>query len=71
MQADNPQHVYFDMMEKVPSPVYCWAGMLSIIAPMLLWINGKKQESLFVSQWPPTFFIVVVLHKQARSSRES
>ena len=45
-------------MEKVPSPVYYWAGMLSIVASMILWINGKKQESLFVGQWPPTFFIL-------------
>ena len=71
MQADNPQQAYFGMMEKVPSPVYYWAGMLSIVASLILWLNGKKQESLFVGQWPPTFFILAVLYKQVRPSRES
>ncbi len=71
MEAKNVQQAYFGIMEQVPTPVYYWAGMVSIAASLLLWINGKKQGSLFVGQWPPTFFILAVLYKQVRPSEES
>lgn len=71
MNENNPQQAYFGVMEKVPTPVYYWAGMASIAASLSLWIAGKKQESLFVGQWPPTFFILAVLYKTVRPSQES
>ena len=71
MNEQNPQQAYFGIMEKVPSPVYYWAGMISIAVSLILWISGKKQESLFVGQWPASFFILTVVYKQVRPSRES
>lgn len=71
MDQGNPQQTYFAVLEKVPTPVYYWAGIASILASLVLQMNGKKQEALFVGQWPPTFFILAVLFKQVRPSDES
>lgn len=71
INTSNPQQAYFGAMEKVPTPVYYWAGMASIAASLYFWIAGKKEASLFVGQWPPTFFILAVLYKNVRPSQES
>jgi hypothetical protein len=71
MTQENPQQAFFGVMEKVPSPVYYWAGIAAILGSLALMLQGKKQEALFVGQWPPTFFILAVLYKQVRPSRES
>ena len=71
MDQGNPQQTYFAVLEMVPTPVYYWAGIASILASLVLPMNGKKQEALFVGQWPPTFFILAVLFKQVRPSDES
>jgi hypothetical protein len=71
MTQDNPQQAFFGLMERVPSPVYYWAGIASILGSLVLMLQGKKQEALFVGQWPPTFFILAVLYKQVRPSQES
>ena len=71
MAQDNPQQAFFGVMERVPSPVYYWAGIASILGSLVLMLQGKKQEALFVGQWPPTFFILAVLYKQVRPSQES
>ncbi len=70
MAQDNPQQTYFSVLEHVPTPVYYWAGIASILASLAFQLSGKKQEALFVGQWPPTFFILAVLFKQVRPSQE-
>ena len=71
MAQGNPQQTYFSVLERVPTPVYYWAGIASILASLAFQMSGKKQEALFVGQWPPTFFILAVLFKQVRPSQES
>ncbi len=71
MQQDDAQQTFFEVMEKVPTPVYYWAGIGSIVASLVLHQMGRKQDALFVGQWPPTFFILAVLYKQVRPSRET
>lgn len=68
---ENPQQTYFAVLEQVPTPVYYWAGIVSILASLALQLSGKKNEALFVGQWPPTFFILAVLFKQVRPSQAS
>ena len=71
MQQEHAQQTYFNVLEKVPTPVYYWAGIASIIASLTLQLSGKKNEALFVGQWPPTFFILAILFKQVQPSQES
>ena len=65
------QRAFFSTMEQVPTPVYYWAGLGSILASLALQLTGKKQAALFVGQWPPTFFVLALLYKQLQPSRES
>ena len=71
MTTSNPQQSYFASMEKVPTPVYYWAGIGSILASLVLQLMGRKDDALFVGQWPPTFFILAILYKQLRPSQDS
>lgn len=71
MSTDNAQKSFFSVMEKVPTPIYYWAGIGSILASLILQMMGRKQDALFVGQWPPTFFVLAILYKQLQPSRES
>lgn len=71
MYQSTAQKSYFSVLENIPTPVYYWAGIGSILASLGLQLSGRKQESLFVGQWPPTFFVLALLFKQVRPSRES
>lgn len=58
---------------KLPSDVFLWAAMGSIGGSFALQMMGRKDLSLFVGQWAPTFIILGVLDKLIRiagSSRE-
>lgn len=49
--------------EKLPSDLFLWAAMGSIAASLTLQFAGKKNESLFVGQWAPTFLILGLYNK--------
>ncbi len=68
---DNPQQTYFAVLEGVPTPVWYWLGIGSIVASLILKLQKRDQDALFVGQWPPTFFIVALLLKQQRPSQEA
>ncbi len=58
---------------KLPSDVFLWAALGSIGGSFVLQMMGRKDLSLFVGQWAPTFMILGVLDKLIRiagSSRE-
>jgi hypothetical protein len=42
MTARNPQQTYFSAMEKVPTPVYYWAGIGAILALLAQQLMGRK-----------------------------
>lgn len=63
MAKQQPRDRYFRMTEEVPGEVWYWAAVVSILASLGLQIAGKKNESLFVGQWPPTFLLFALYHK--------
>ncbi len=67
---DNPQQTYFAALEGVPTPMWYWLGIGSIAASLILKVQKRDQDALFVGQWPPTFFILALLLKQQRPSQE-
>jgi len=67
---DNPQQTYFAALEGVPTPVWYWLGIGSIAASLILKVQKRDQDAMFVGQWPPTFFILALLLKQQRPSQE-
>ncbi len=48
---------------KLPSDLFLWAAGGSIVASLLLQFSGRKEESLFVGQWAPTFLILGLYNK--------
>lgn len=48
---------------KIPSDVYLWAALGSMVISAALQIAGKKKESLFVGQWPAPFLILGLYNK--------
>lgn len=48
---------------QIPSDMYLWAAGASIAASLTFQVLGKKDESLFVGQWAPTFLILGLYNK--------
>lgn len=48
---------------KLPSDVFLWAATASIGGSLLLHCIDKKEASLFVGQWAPTFLLLGLYNK--------
>jgi hypothetical protein len=48
---------------KLPSDLFLWAAGGSIVGSLLLQCMGRKEESLFVGHWAPTFLILGLYNK--------
>jgi len=48
---------------KLPSDVFLWAAGASIVGSLMLQVSGRKDESLFVGQWAPTFLLLGLYNK--------
>ncbi len=48
---------------KLPSDVFLWAAFASIGGSLLLQSMDRKNESLFVGQWAPTFLALGIYNK--------
>jgi len=67
--AENVQEQYFNITDKVPQEVWYWAALTSIVTSAVLFIVGKREWSIFVGQWPPTFMLFGLFHKILKPSR--
>ncbi|MEN6497508.1 MAG: hypothetical protein ABFD16_24685 [Thermoguttaceae bacterium] len=48
---------------KLPSDAFLWLAMGSIAGSLALQFMGKREQSLFVGQWAPTFVLLGVFDK--------
>lgn len=48
---------------KVPSDVFLWASLSSMITSLTLKIMKKNHMSLFVGQWAPSFLLLGIYNK--------
>jgi hypothetical protein len=48
---------------KLPSDLFLWGAMASIVTSMILQAGGKKHASVFVGQWAPTVLILGLYNK--------
>ena len=70
--ASSPSEVqeqYFRVTDQVPEQAWYWAALGSIIVSATLFIINKRDWSIFVGQWPPTFLLFGLYHKLLRPSR--
>ncbi len=61
--AQGAQEQYFRVTDQVPGAVWYWAAVVSIIVSATLFLMGRRDWSIFVGQWPPTFLLFGLYHK--------
>lgn len=61
--AANVQEQYFRVTDRVPEETWYWAALGSILVSAVLFLSGKRDWSIFVGQWPPTFLLFGLFHK--------
>ncbi len=66
--ANHVQEQYFEVTDKVPEGIWYWASLISIAGSMVLFFGRKRQESLFIGQWAPTFLLFGLFHKLLKPS---
>jgi hypothetical protein len=69
MPGSDVQDQYFRLTDQVPEEIWYWAALGSIIASAILFTSGKRDWSIFVGQWPPTFLLFGMFHKLLKPSR--
>jgi hypothetical protein len=67
--ASDVQEQYFRVTDQIPEEVWYWAALASVITSAALFTFNKRDWSLFVGQWPPTFLLFGLLHKLLKASR--
>ncbi len=60
---------YFRVTDQIPEDAWYWAALGSIIVSAILFVVKRRDWSLFVGQWPPTFLLFGLFHKLLRPSR--
>ncbi len=68
-KAQDVQDQYFRVTDQVPGAVWYWGAVASIVASATLFLVGKRDWSIFVGQWPPTFLLFGLFHKLLGSGR--
>lgn len=58
---------YFRVTDEVPGEVWYLAAIGSVLASAVLFASNRRDWSLFVGQWPPTFLLFGLFHKLMRS----
>lgn len=48
---------------KLPSDIFLWAAVGSIVCSAGLQIAGRRESSIFVGQWAPTFLLLGIYNK--------
>lgn len=67
--AKAVQGQYFNVADKVPEQTWYWASLGSILSSMVLFFARKREMSIFVGQWAPTFLLMGLFHKILKPSR--
>jgi hypothetical protein len=62
----DAQAHYFRVTDQVPEEIWYWAALGSIVISASLFLFGKRDWSIFVGQWPPTFLLFGLFHKMLR-----
>lgn len=68
-QAAEIRDQYFRVTDRVPGEIWYWAALASIITSAALFLGNKRDWSIFVGQWPPTFLLFGLFHKIMKLSR--
>jgi hypothetical protein len=70
LQRDYVEGPITEVIEKqtiVPTDALLWAAGASILGSLTLRLLGRIHASLFVGQWAPTFLLLAIYSKLAKS----
>ncbi len=67
--VQSAQDQYFRVTDQVPEEVWYALALASIVGSASLYLMGKRDWSIFVGQWPPTFLLFGLYHKLLRPSK--
>jgi hypothetical protein len=48
---------------KIPSDVYLWAALGTMVLSMSFFVTGKKHSSMFFGQWAPSLLVIGLYNK--------
>lgn len=52
---------------RIPSSTFLWLASGSIAASLALQMSGRREMSLFVGQWAPTFLLLGIYNKLVKT----
>lgn len=67
-RLNDIQGGYFNATDQVPQEIWYWSALGSIILSAILFGLNKRDWSIFVGQWPPTFLLIALYHKLLKPS---
>lgn len=67
--AQDAQQQFFRITDQIPEEVWYWGAVISIVASASLFLLNRRDWSVFVGQWPPTFLLFGLYHKLLKPSR--
>ena len=68
-RAQDTQEQYFRVTDQIPGNVWYWSAVFSVLVSAYLFLMGKRDWSIFVGQWPPTFLLFGLYHKLVGTRR--
>jgi len=76
IMTENPRHAYPEgkvataierrTAQFLPSDFFLWAAGASIVTSLVLKLQRRNHESLFVGQWAPTLLILGTYNKMVK-----
>ncbi|MBI2844800.1 MAG: hypothetical protein HYX78_15510 [Armatimonadetes bacterium] len=66
----EPTRAVMEVQEMIPVPLLAYAAGASILASAILFGAKRRDWSLFVGQWVPTFLLTGLFYKLLRPSKE-
>ncbi|MHB1417189.1 MAG: hypothetical protein ACYC1C_18240 [Chloroflexota bacterium] len=57
-------------LENISGRTYFWLAITSISISALLFLSGRRNLSMFVGQWPPTFVALALFFRLLHPSQE-
>jgi len=67
--AKQVQDQYFLITDQIPGELWYWSALISILASATFFILGKRDWSIFIGQWSPTFLLLGLFHKLLSPSK--
>jgi hypothetical protein len=68
-KAQQRQADFFRVTDQLPAEAWYWAALGSVITSAALFLMGKRDWSIFVGQWPPTFLLFGLFYKVLHPGR--